>query len=1026
MDLFARIVALMREAVIVIDPSGDDRLGILIAYANDAAALRLGQSSDALAGKPLEAVVHEGQEGREACRRLVAAAGTGEAIELDLPLRDADGREVACRVRGRTLGDPPAPYLAELAFPGPASALDAASADGAAPLLDGALYRLAVHEDGRVALAWMIGGLPALLGVGEAELIRRNGWRSFILPAERRRLQLRNQRLVAGEEATTAYTVRLPDGRHLRLRDRARPILDAEGDLVIGALGSVVDVTAEHEAAGAAAAARRDIDALARASGSVVCRLDADGRIIALTGGTNGVWARRLREGHGIDSGVAPADAQAWRAVLAGHAAEGRAHHVSFAVRLEDDSVERYEARVAAGGDGPVVLIRREEGLGAAELVDGLALPALLLGGDGRVAQASRALRVLLGRTSDSLRGARFADLFGAETDAPAIAAAVDRGLSSEDEMEVEAAIVAEGGLPVRLRWRFAPRADGLLVQALPVTDGAAVGKTSVLPSWQAMADASEQALVVIDRNGRIEAIGAAASALLGLGAGEGFGRSIASMLPSIPAGGLLAAEPGSVVTTEMRRRDGTMLPVLIRVQPMDAHVLLTLHDLVLERHGEQIVQALAFTDVVTGLPNRVAFVDRLAAALAYARDESLELAVLAIDLDGFRLLNTAFGLSAGNAVLREAAGRIASIVPDGPARLEGDRFLVRIDAGASAAERIAQEVLEALKPPVSIETNGFGTGYRQEVRLTACVGVACYPRDGDHVDLLIRNAESALEEARRQGPDRLCLYTADLNARAYERVALAGQLRRALDNGEFILHYQPQVDLGSGRVTAVEALLRWRRPDAGLIPPCEFLPVAEETGLIVPIGDWALGDALVQLQRWRGHGFPQLRLSVNLSAAEFHRDDLVRRIEEALALADLPPEALDLEIAEATLGHDVALSSMLVAALQAQGIGIVVDGFGTGGASLDQLRRFRPRAIKLESAFLAAMTGDEASLAVARSIVALAKSAGTAVVAEGIEALDDLAGLRDLGCDAVQGYVVSRPVLAAGIEELLSRPGLL
>lgn len=1023
LDLFARIVALMR-APVVVTGRFEDASGPIILHANEAAERLVSPNGGTLMGQPFATCLEPTMSGRIAHERLRAAARALETLEFDLPLRRPYGQGRLCRALARPLGDADSSYLVE--FDDVAAVPDRIEPSGAGTLLDGALYGLSVDEDGRVRLAWLTGTLAGRLGADEARLIGDNGWRAAIDPDGRRGLQRRNQRLIAGQEAIAEYTIGLPDGQDLHVRDRARPVFDAQGDLVIGAVGAVIDVTAERAARADAVAARRELEASAAALQSVICRLDASGVIVAVSGRPDGIWSGRLKAGQDIGDGLGPREADSLHRALAACLAKTTTDRIAFSVRVGEDTFERYEVRIAALDDTLIAQIRRDADAdrGMSVLLNRLSVPVLALSRQGRVTHANAALCALLERQLDTLHDGVFADLLRAEMAAPELADAVDETLSGGGPIEIEASVETRAGFAVRLRWRIDPWMEGVFVQAAAVVERDSQSDApAMLAALRAMADASTDAMVIVDGERRIEALGAAAALLTGYRSSAAVGLPIDRLLQREPDGPR-TVPPASAAA--IRRRDGTILPVSLRAHRMGNYDVLVLRDAALEEQAEIVTDALAFTDIVTALPNRMAFADRLAAVIAQAREESVAVSVLLVDLDGFRLLNTALGLQVGNTVLRQTAARIVAMTPSAPARLEGDGFLVLIEGGAEKAETLALALRAALKAPITVRTNGATNGYRQDVRLTACIGIACYPRDGDDVDLLMRNAESALDDARGQGPDRHRFYTTDMNARAYERLAMAGQLRRAIEAGEFVLHYQPQVDLASGRITAAETLLRWRRSDTGLIPPREFLPVAEETGLIVAIGEWVFLEAFRQAKHWREHGFPELRVAVNLSARQFRQDDVRARIEAAAVAADLPPDRIDLELDETMLGHDPTAVEATVAALKANGFGIVIGGFGTGGASLASLRRLRPRAIKLGRDVFATLADTPAGQAVAQGIVAIAHETGAAVVAEMIETRDALDHARALGCDAIQGYLMSGPVPPAALEEILRRPSLL
>jgi predicted signal transduction protein with EAL and GGDEF domain len=347
-------------------------------------------------------------------------------------------------------------------------------------------------------------------------------------------------------------------------------------------------------------------------------------------------------------------------------------------------------------------------------------------------------------------------------------------------------------------------------------------------------------------------------------------------------------------------------------------------------------------------------------------------------------------------------------------ARLGGDEFMVLLlgTHGAEAAAKVAQKLLDSLRPPLKV--NGH------ELTTAASIGLALFPHDGDDTDTLIKNADTALSRAKEQGRNHYQFYTEGMNTTAFERLMLESRLRKALEQEEFVVFYQPKVSLADGRVVGVEALLRWRHPDLGLVPPGEFIPLAEETGLILPIGRWVLGAACAEMKRWHRMGFEPLDLAVNLSGRQFQERTLTDTIAQVIAASGLAPSSVELELTESVIMRDAAESARRLRELTALGIRLAVDDFGTGYSSLSYLRSFPISSLKIDRSFVRDIDRDPNGAAIAQAIIALAKSLSLKVVAEGVETRGQVDLLRRYGCEEMQGFLFSRPLPAEELTQLL------
>ena len=427
-------------------------------------------------------------------------------------------------------------------------------------------------------------------------------------------------------------------------------------------------------------------------------------------------------------------------------------------------------------------------------------------------------------------------------------------------------------------------------------------------------------------------------------------------------------------------------------------------------------VEYLAFHDGLTKLPNRSLFSKLLGQSISEARRYDRTLAVAFLDLDRFKQINDTLGHEAGDHLLQEVASRLERCVreSDTVARLGGDEFVVllpQLDDGKYAAT-VAQKILSAIAIPFTL------IGY--EFRVTASIGISVYPQDGLDEQTLTKNADIAMYQAKEEGKNNFQFYSAKLNANSLERLTLESALRHALERNEFQLHYQAKRDIGSGRITGMEALLRWEHPDLGTIAPMQFIPVAEETGLIVPIGKWVLRTACLQNLAWHKRGLPPFNIAVNLSARQFSDEHLLQDVASILKATGMPAHLLELEITESLLIHDVENTLRILTGLKALGVRIAIDDFGTGYSSLASLQRFPLDTIKIDRSFIRDITGSNDETGLADAIIAMGKSLSLTVVAQGVETREQAEFLRTHACDELQGFYFNRPLPAEQFTQLL------
>ena len=444
--------------------------------------------------------------------------------------------------------------------------------------------------------------------------------------------------------------------------------------------------------------------------------------------------------------------------------------------------------------------------------------------------------------------------------------------------------------------------------------------------------------------------------------------------------------------------------------------VLLVIWGTLTSRRLLQRLTALAQLDALTGLPNRHTFEQTLRAAVVRARRDGHMAAVLFIDLDGFKEINDSLGHSAGDEVLVEMGRRLRESLREGDlvARLGGDEFVVIVEgvANAEAVRTVGRALLGVCVPPVKVR--------HREVFVTASMGVALCPADGEEVDTLLMHADTAMYRAKSESHNQLRFYSAEMSAAVNERFGLEGQLRRALENGEFEVYYQPMVELRDGAVVSMEALLRWHHPQWGLTAPDRFMDVAEQTGLIVRIGAWVMQQACAQARIWNHGARRPISVAVNLSARQFREHDLVDRVRQSLARNQIDGSLLHVEITETVVMENLEASTQQLLELRAMGVKVSLDDFGTGHSSMSYLKHFPLDEVKIDRAFVQDISSQAKDVAIVKAIIALAHTLDLTVTGEGTETEEQLAHLRGLGCDYAQGYLLGRPMPAEEATSLL------
>jgi len=543
-------------------------------------------------------------------------------------------------------------------------------------------------------------------------------------------------------------------------------------------------------------------------------------------------------------------------------------------------------------------------------------------------------------------------------------------------------------------------------------------------------------AVVSTDAGGRVTYLNVAAESMTGWSREEAAGHPLGEVFRIIDGTTrTVATNPMALAIRENKtvaltpncvlvRRDGVETAIEDSAAPInDRHgevtgAVMVFHDVSLARAASLRMSYLAQHDTLTDLPNRILLQDRLTEALALAQRYKRELAVLFLDVDRFKHINDSLGHAIGDRLLQSVAQRLRACVrsSDTVSRQGGDEFVILLPqvTHAQDAAVCADKILAALRTPHRVE--------QHDLHITASIGIVTYPLDGTGVEGLMKNADSAMYHAKDSGRDNYKFFSPELNVRALERQSLENGLRQALERREFVLHYQPKMDLQTGAMIGVEALIRWRHPQRGLVSPARFIPVAEECGLIVPIGRWVLREACRQTRAWQDAGLAPRCIAINISAGELRARDFVAGVRAILAETGLAPGCLELELTESFLMEDAKSSAAVLAALKDPGVRLALDDFGTGYSSLSCLKRFPIDTLKIDRSFVHDLTTDAGDADVVSAIIHMGKSLHMRVAAEGVETRQQLALLQEQGCPEGQGHYFGEPVPAGEFGRLLER----
>ena len=562
-------------------------------------------------------------------------------------------------------------------------------------------------------------------------------------------------------------------------------------------------------------------------------------------------------------------------------------------------------------------------------------------------------------------------------------------------------------------------------------------GRTTLLPHAQAdlrrreaqtegryrgLLEAAPDAMVVVDQAGSIVLVNVRAEKQFGYARDELLGQPVTNIIPDGFAERLIADDLrstedalaqviGTGIELVARRRDGSEFPIEIMLSPLASPegVLVTaaIRDITVRRAFELQVTHTAHHDFLTGLPNRMLLSDRISQAIALAPRHDQRVAVLFLDLDGFKHINDSLGHAVGDRLLQSVAKRLLDTVrvSDTVSRQGGDEFVVLLSEAAEWVDvaTVAKRMIASIGEIHSVAGH--------ELHITTSIGISVFPDDGADAETLIKNADTAMYQAKENGRNGIQFFRREMNVRAVERQSIEHNLRLALEREEFVVHYQPKIDLASGAVSGAEALVRWNHPERGLVSPAQFIPIAEQSGLIVPIGRWVLREACRQMRAWRDAGLPLVNMAVNISAVDLRDDEFLDHVLSVLEETGVDPRQLELELTETVLMKHIDATAAILQALRERGVRVSLDDFGTGYSSLSYLHRFPMDSLKIDRSFVNQISVDSGGAPIVAAIISMARSLKLRVIAEGVETAAQLAFLQGLACDEAQGFYFSRAV---------------
>jgi diguanylate cyclase (GGDEF)-like protein/PAS domain S-box-containing protein len=653
-------------------------------------------------------------------------------------------------------------------------------------------------------------------------------------------------------------------------------------------------------------------------------------------------------------------------------------------------------------------------------------------GAAGRLVDANVEAEILLRRPREELIGLPSREIFPPDRQA-------------RHESELQRHIAAGGGEPEEMRVRSADGVDvpvevstsvveaeggKKLLQAILRDISARRQAEEGLRLAQRVLDVTEEVILITDADRRIVAVNPAFTRVTGYAEAEVLGQAARFLQsgrqsPAFYADMWAAIDRDGVWQGELwnRRKNGELYPAWLTIsayKDVEGKVInyVGISSDISERHAaEERIRELAYYDPLTRLPNRTLLHDRVEQVLAKARREGGVAALFFIDLDHFKTINDSLGHFTGDQLLCQVAERMVGCVrqSDTVSRLGGDEFVIVIgETSTEGAAGVARKILDTLSNPFNIDTHAL--------TVTPSIGISLYPQDGSDFETLLKHADTAMYRAKDCGRNAYQFFAREMNEAALERMTLENSMRAGLERNEFVLHYQPQVDIASGRIVGAEALIRWQHPRIGMIPPGRFIPVAEACGLIVPLGAWVLKEACRQAAAWQGEGRPAISVAVNISSAQFRQRHFEETVAGVLAAAGLAPEYLELELTESIVMENAEATIETLRHLSMTGVQLAIDDFGTGYSSLSYLKRFPIDKLKIDQSFVRDIVSDPDDWAIASTVISMGQSLRLQVIAEGVENAQQLDMLRRQGCDTAQGHHFSQPLPAGQFAELLSR----
>jgi diguanylate cyclase (GGDEF)-like protein/PAS domain S-box-containing protein len=662
-------------------------------------------------------------------------------------------------------------------------------------------------------------------------------------------------------------------------------------------------------------------------------------------------------------------------------------------------------------------------------IVHGLPMMACVFDGTGRLRQWNSKFEVLLGYTSQELANLTAADIIAADqrtTVQQIIEAAFNAGTGEGESVLVakDSTLIPCRLTGVRIILRDVPYVLGIAADLRNLKQG----EESAL-RLASIVEFSEDAIIGESMDGVITSWNRAAEKMYGHTMTEALGRNSSLLLPPereaemrAIMGRIRSGEPIQCFETQRLTKAGSVLDISLSLSPIkDARggvrgASTIARDITARKAAEKQVQFLAYYDALTGLPNRTLLQDRVAKALAGARRQKNKVAILFLDLDLFKNINDSLGHSAGDRLLQDVAERLKTWgrEQDSVARVGGDEFVLVLNdvKNAPDAAVAAERLMDAMTSEFVVQGRSLNIG--------CSLGISIFPEHGADGETLIKNADAAMYSAKEYGRNNFQFFTSDMNAQVMERLTLENSLRLALAKKELFLVYQPQMDMASGRITGLEALLRWQHSELGLVPPDKFIRIAENSGLIAPIGEWVLRTACTQARKWQDEGLAAVTVAVNVSAVQFRQENFCEFIRIVLHETGLSAQYLELELTESLLLSSADLTLSLLRKLKATGVMLSIDDFGTGYSSFGYLRQFQVNKLKIDRSFIRDVAVKPDDAAITAAIISMAKNLNLKVIAEGVENEAQMSFLRGHQCDEVQGYYVSRPLAADKVPEKL------